>query len=105
MKSVEPNTRTSKRSRAEATATTLTSGAIPAAEKVHVDPTAVVESFMTVKPTITPPLSICAMMESFMTTQIAHGQLIYELLTEMAALRADIAEYSSAFPPLSPSDD
>ena len=40
-----------------------------------------------------------------MTTQIAHGQLIYELLTEMAALRADIAEYSSAFPPPPPSDD
>ena len=60
MKSVEPNTRTSKRSRAEATATTLTSGAIPAAEKVHVDPTAIVESFMTVKPTITPSsLNLC----------------------------------------------
>ena len=44
-------------------------------------------------------------MESFMTTQVAHGQLLDELLTEVASLRADFAEYRSAFPPPPPFDD
>ena len=39
-----------------------------------------------------------------MTTQTAHGQLINELLTEVAALRADFAEYRSAFQPPLPFD-
>ena len=71
MKSVEPNTRTSKRSRAKATATTPTSGAIPAAEEVHVDPTTAMDPSGDddhVDPMVTPPLSLHAIMESFMTT-------------------------------------
>nr|POE66419.1 hypothetical protein CFP56_29266 [Quercus suber] len=37
-------------------------------------------------------------------TQATHGQLIDELLSEIAALRADFAKYRSAFPPPPPSD-
>ena len=44
------------------------------------------------------------MMETFMTTQAAHGQLLDGLIAEVAALRAEFSEYSSAFPPLPPSD-
>ena len=40
-----------------------------------------------------------------MTTQEAHGQLLDELLTEVASLRADFAQYRSAFPPPPPSGD
>ena len=43
-------------------------------------------------------------MEPFMTTQTAHGQLIDELLTGVAALRDDFAEYRRAFPPPPPFD-
>ena len=39
-----------------------------------------------------------------MTTQAAHGQLLDELITEVAALRMDFFVYRSAFPPLPSSD-
>ena len=52
----------------------------------------------TTNPIVTPPLSLRTMMETFMTTQAAHEQLIGELLTKVAALRADFAKYRSAFP-------
>uniref|UniRef100_A0A7N2LH04 Uncharacterized protein n=1 Tax=Quercus lobata TaxID=97700 RepID=A0A7N2LH04_QUELO len=55
-------------------------------------------------PTVPPPLSIRAMMETIMTTQAAHGQLLDGLIAEVAALRADFSESSSAFPPPPPSD-
>ena len=105
MKSVELSIRTSKRSRGEATTATLAFGNMPAAEEVHVDPTTTVDPSGdddVVDPIVTPPLR--AMMESFMNTQAALGQLIDELLTEFAALRADFAEYKSAFAPPSPSN-
>ena len=107
MNSVKPSTETSKRPRGEATTASLASGDMPTAKEVHVDPTAVVDPFGdddVVDPTVTPPLSLCVMMESFMTTQVTHGQLIDELLTKVAALRADFVEYRSAFPPPPPSD-
>jgi len=56
-------------------------------------------------PTVAPPLSLRAMMESFMTTQAAHGQLLDGLLTKVASLRANFMEYSSAFPPPPPFED
>ena len=62
---------------------------MPTAEETFVDQTAVVDpssSAKDVDPTIAPPLSLCAMMESFMTTQATHGQLWDELLTEVASL-------------------
>ena len=71
------------------------------------DPTEVVDPSGdddTVDPTATPPLSLRAMMESFMTTQTTHGQLIDELLTGVDALRDDFAEYRRAFPPPPPFD-
>ena len=107
MKSAEPSTGTSKRSRGEATVAASASGAMPIAKAVHVDPTAAVDPSSdddVVDPTVTPPLSLCVMMESFMTTQVTHGQLIDELLTKVAVLRADFVEYRSAFPPPPPSD-
>ena len=58
-----------------------------------------------VDPTITPPLLLHAMMESFMTTQTAHGQLLDVLMIEVAALLADFAKYRSVFPPPPPSND
>ena len=44
-------------------------------------------------------LSLYAMMETFITTQAAYGQLLDELITEVATLRAYFTEYKSAFPP------
>nr|POE81772.1 hypothetical protein CFP56_19971 [Quercus suber] len=76
MKSAEPSTRTSKRSRGEASTTAPTSGAMLAAEETFVDLTAVVDPFggaNDVDPTVAPPLSLRAMMQPFMTTQAAHG--------------------------------
>ena len=49
-------------------------------------------------PIVTLPFSLHTMMETFMTTQATHEQLIDELLTKVAALRADFAKYRSAFP-------
>ena len=60
-------------------------------EEIHVGPIAAVDPVANVEtndPTVTPPLSPRAMMETFMTTQVAHGQLI-----EVAILRVDFAEY------------
>ena len=108
MKSAEPSTRTSKRSRGEASSTAPTSGAMPATEEVHVDPTTVVDPFSdddAVDLIVTPPFSLRAMMNSFMTTQEAHGQLLNELLTEVATLKVDFAKYRSVFPPPPSSND
>ena len=58
-----------------------------------------------VDPPVAPPLLLCAMMESFMTTQAAHGQLLDELLIDVASLRVDFAEYRSVFPPPPPFED
>ena len=106
MKSVEPSIGTSKRSRGEASTTTLASDAIPTAEEAYVDPTVVVDPFGgdDVDPTITLPFSLRAMMESFMTTQAVHRQLLDKLLTEVVALLADFVKCRSVFPP-SPFDD
>ena len=81
---------------------------MPTAEETFVDPTADVDpsgGADDADPTIAPPLSLCAMMESFMTTQTAHGQLLDELLMKFASLRADFVEYRSVFSPPPPSDD
>ena len=45
MKSVEPSTRTLKRSRGEASTTTATSGIMPVAKETFVDLTAIVDPF------------------------------------------------------------
>ena len=96
MKSVKTSTGTSKRSRGEATTTAPISGAMSAIEETFMDPiTAMDPSSVAedVDPTVTPPLSLCATMESFMTTQAAHRQLLDELLIEVASLQADFAAH------------
>jgi len=106
MKSDEPRTRTSKRSQGKASTIATVSDVMPAVEEAFVDPTTVVSSGVDdVDSTVSLPLSLFAMMLSFMTIQATHGQLLDEFLTEVATLRADFVEYRSAFPPPPPSDD
>ena len=108
MKRVEPSTGMSKRSREEASTTAPAFGIMPAAEETFVDPTTAVDPSSgdnDVDPTVAPPLSLPTMMESFMTTQSTYGQLLDELLTEVASLRAYFMEYRSAFPPSPPFED
>ena len=51
-----------------------------------------------------PPPFLRAMMETIMTTQVAHGQLLYGLFAEIAALRADLVDYRHPAPPSPPSN-
>ena len=51
-----------------------------------------------------PPPPLRAMMETIMTTQAAHGQLLHGLLAEVGAMRADLAHYTRPVPPSTPSD-
>ena len=84
-----------------------TFGTIPATKETFVDPIAVLDPVGDAKdvdPSI-PPLSLYAMMQSLMTTQAAYGQLLDELLTEVAFLRADFLNYKSVFPPPPPFED
>ena len=108
MKSAEPSIRTLKRPRGEAFSAALASSDQFVAEEVHVDPTIALDlagdDDETTDPAITPPFSLRATMESFMTTQAAHRQLLDELITKLAALIANFSKYRSVFPPLAPSD-
>ena len=54
--------------------------------------------------TFPPPPSLHAMMETIITTQIAHGQLLHGLLAEVAALRVDLVAYRHPVPPFPPSN-
>ena len=107
MKNAKPSTATSKRPKVEASTIALaTSDQLaavdPTIKDIHVDPTTTMNptaNAETDDPTVTPHLSLRAMMETFMTTQAAHEQLIDELLTKVAALRTNFAKYKSAFPP------
>ena len=45
------------------------------------------------------------MMETFMMMQVAYGQLLDSLITDVAALKVDFSEYRSSFPPPPPLDD
>ena len=79
---------------------------MPTTEETFVDLIVVVDTSGgadDVDPTIAPFL-LRAMMQSFMTMRATHGQLLDELLTEVASLRADFVEYRSAFPPPPPFD-
>ena len=66
-------------------------------DEVDVDTTAIVH-------TGPPPPSLHAMMETVMTTQVTHRQLLDGLLVEVAALQADLADYRHPVPP-SPSSN
>ena len=50
-----------------------------------------------------PPPFLRAMIETIMTTQAAHGQLLYGSFAEVAALRADLADYRHVVSPSPPS--
>ena len=81
----------SKRTRREASTAVPTFGTMPTTEETFVDLTIAMDTSGgadDVDPTIDPPLSPCAMMQSFMTTQVAHGQLLDELLTEGCILES-----------------
>ena len=67
-----------------------------------VDPTGGVED---VYPIVALPLSLQAMMQSIMTTQAAHGQLLDEQLTEVVLLRVDFTDCKGVFPPPPPFED
>ena len=47
---------------------------------------------------------ICHMLDTVMTVQAAHGQLLVDVLTELQALRADLASFRRSYPP-PPFDD
>nr|POF18403.1 b3 domain-containing protein [Quercus suber] len=89
-----------------------TTGDVPY-EDMHGDPTAAVvedgDDEVDVDTTAAaqtgpPPPSLRAMMETIMTTQANHGQVLYGLLGDIAALRADLAGFRRQVPP-SPSSD
>ena len=50
------------------------------------------------------PPFLHSMMETIMTTQTAHEQLLHGILAEVAAMRADLAHYRRPVPPSPPSD-
>ena len=81
---------------------------MPATEETYVDPTAAVDPAghaEDVDPSIAPPLTLRAMMQSIITTQAAQGQLLDELLTKVASLRVDFSNNRSFFPPPPPFED
>ena len=96
MKSAKPSTETSKGPRGASTVAPA-SGDQPTIEEILLDPTVAVDLAAddTTDPTVASPLSLHAMMETFITTQAAHRRLIDKLLTEVATLRVDFAKYMS----------
>ena len=112
MKTVELSTSLSKRPRVE----TATIDPSPPPKEIHFDPTTVVaddgvdeedldaDGAQPTASSVPPCLSLKSMMETFMTTQTAHEQLLDELLTKVAALKTNFDEYRSIFPPPPPSN-
>nr|POE92176.1 hypothetical protein CFP56_55886 [Quercus suber]POF02056.1 hypothetical protein CFP56_18180 [Quercus suber]POF14761.1 hypothetical protein CFP56_43608 [Quercus suber] len=107
-KFAEPSVGSPKRPRVQST----TGDDVPY-EDMHGDPTAAVvedgDDEVDVDTTAAaqtgpPPPSLRAMMETIMTTQATHGQVLYGLLADIAALRADVADFRRQVPP-SPSSD
>ena len=64
------------------------------------DPTAAMDP----PPSTSSSLSIRTMLETCLTIQAAHGQILLDLLNEVAALRVDLADARCASPPAPPSD-
>ena len=71
----------------------------PTAEE-FVDPTSAVDP----PPSTSSDSSIWSMLDTVMTIQAAHGQLLVDVLTEFQALRMDLASVRQSTPP-SPFDD
>ena len=72
----------------------------PTAEE-YVDPTAAID----LPPSSSSYFSIWSMLDTIMTVQEAHGQLLLDMLNELHALRADLAGARGSTPPASPFDD
>ena len=68
--------------------------------KEYVDPTAAVDP----EPSISTATSTRSMLETVLTVQSAHGQLLLDLLNEVAALLAELAATRGASPWAPPSD-
>ena len=49
--------------------------------------------------------SLRAMLDTIMTVKVAHGQLLLDVLNEVVALRADLADARGSTPPAPPSDE
>ena len=104
-KTVEPSVGSSKRPQIESTAGDML------AEEIPFDPTAAVAEdnvdevdvdIVDAEPIVPHSIFLCAMMETFMMTQAAIGQLLDELITEVAALRADFLSIGVLFHILHP---
>ena len=65
-----------------------------------VDPTAAMDP----PPSTSSSLSMRTMLETCLTIQAAHGQILLDLLNEVAALRVDLADARCASPSAPPSD-
>ena len=101
MNSVEPSTRTSKRPRGEASTAALTSGDMLATEELHVNPAIAMDPSgdedvvdLTCE-SCGSSLTLCIDGVIFYYLSSHDGQLIDELLTEVATLRANFAKYIS----------
>ena len=64
------------------------------------DPTTVVD----LEPSTSTAISTRSMLETVLIVQSAHGQLLLDLLNEVATLEAELAATSGASPPAPPSD-
>ena len=69
--------------------------------KAYVDPTAAVDP----PPSSSSDSSIQSMLDTVMTIQAAHGQLLVDVLTEFQALRMDLASVWLSTPPPSFDDE
>ena len=49
--------------------------------------------------------SMCTILDTIITVQVAHGQLLLALLNEIAALWVDLANTRGSTPPTPPSDE
>ena len=67
----------------------------------YVDPTAVVDP----PPSTSDDSSIRSMLDTIMTIQVAHGQLLVDVLTELQALRANLVSVRRSSPPPSFDDE
>ena len=89
----------SKRPRVESSTSDASwppSSSDPSAE-VFVDPTTIVDP----PPSSLSDASLWSMLDTVMTIQVAHGQILVDVLTELQALRADLvsAQWSPPPPP------
>ena len=65
------------------------------------DPTAVVDP----PPSTSSDSSLRTMLDTVLTIQSAHGQLLLDVLNEVTALQVELAVARGSSPPASPSDE